>query len=102
MRRFAHIERGNQGRHQARVRRKWPGLGRGTQQHAWRLPVALESIPFDDVSQLMLRNAGNDRPRAFGQGPLEQACRARTAEHQAWIGDQVDELLGSDQKTAAG
>ena len=64
--------------------------------------VTIETVVLDDVGQLAFRYVRLDGPRPFGQVPFEQAGRARPAEHQTRIGQDIDQLLGADEKAAAG
>jgi hypothetical protein len=56
---------------------------------------------FDDIGQLPLGHVGLDRPGPFGQLPVQQTGSTGTAEHQTWIGDEVDQLLRPNQKASA-
>jgi hypothetical protein len=90
MRGFAQVERGDQGRRQSCVRRERPRLGRRTQEEIRTLLVELERVVFDDLGQLPLGHVGLHRPGPFGHVPCEEPRGTRTAEHQAWVGQDVD------------
>jgi hypothetical protein len=51
------------------------------------LLFTLKGVAFDELGELALGHVRLRRPGALRQLPVEQACRAPAAEHQARIGE---------------
>jgi hypothetical protein len=85
-RRLRQVERGDDLRHDAQVRRKRPGIGHRAQHDVGRLvDHRIESVRPDDLDQVGFGHIEFDRPVAARQRPPEMSSSAGARQHAARI-----------------